>query len=220
MVRRLLSLAGFAVTLAIWWWVKARPLSRELSLAVVIGGPLAFLPVVWAGRAMVDARPTPERCAWTATLVHFVGILVLGSGIIEGIKVAYAAPGWRIPIPAEVGQALTLITGLGAVLTVVNLAVRGLGAPFAVALSRRLATDWMYAWTRNPMVLGTFACLLSVGVWLRSAWFLGWVLCLLTPVWLAFLKVYEERELEVRFGPPYLAYRSKTPFLWPRRPKP
>jgi protein-S-isoprenylcysteine O-methyltransferase Ste14 len=32
------------------------------------------------------------------------------------------------------------------------------------------------------------------------------------------VKVYEERELEFRFGPSYLEYKSKTPFLFPGKP--
>ena len=43
------------------------------------------------------------------------------------------------------------ISGLVCLLTVVNLALKGLGAPFFIQLSRRLSTDWMYAWSRNPM---------------------------------------------------------------------
>jgi protein-S-isoprenylcysteine O-methyltransferase Ste14 len=108
---------------------------------------------------------------------------------------------------------------LATILTVVNLAVRGLGAPFAIALSRRLATDWMYRWTRNPMVLAVLAFLLSFGVWIRSTLFVVWVLLLVAPAWLYFLKVYEERELEIRFGEPYLEYKARTPMLLPGKPK-
>jgi len=38
-------------------------------------------------------------------------------------------------------------------LTVINLALKGFGAPFFIVLSRKLAADWLYAWTRDPMVL-------------------------------------------------------------------
>jgi len=34
-----------------------------------------------------------------------------------------------------------------------------------------------------------------------------------------FLKAFEERELEIRFGASYLEYKARTPMLWPRRPK-
>jgi protein-S-isoprenylcysteine O-methyltransferase Ste14 len=113
---------------------------------------------------------------------------------------------------------LVVATGAAVLLTVVNLALKGLGAPFYIALSRRLAIDWLYAWTRNPMVLAALAFLLSLGIWYRSVLFVLWVLIVFAPALLFFVKVYEERELEVRFGASYLEYRSKTPMLWPRRP--
>lgn len=36
---------------------------------------------------------------------------------------------------------------------------------------------------------------------------------------LFFVKVYEERELEIRFGASYLEYRARTPMLFPGKPK-
>jgi protein-S-isoprenylcysteine O-methyltransferase Ste14 len=102
---------------------------------------------------------------------------------------------------------------------VVNLALKGLGAPFAISLSRKLAADWMYAWTRNPMVLAGLAFLLALGIWFQSTLFILWVLILFTPALLMFVKIYEERELEIRFGASYLEYKSRTPMLFPRNPK-
>ncbi|OFV82277.1 MAG: hypothetical protein A2Y78_04900 [Acidobacteria bacterium RBG_13_68_16] len=104
-------------------------------------------------------------------------------------------------------------------LTVINLAVRGLGAPFAAPISRRLATDWLYRYTRNPMVLAVLLFLFAMGLWLRSAWFIAWVVALVAPAWVWYLMVFEERELELRFGSPSLEYRSRTPMLWPGRPR-
>ena len=101
----------------------------------------------------------------------------------------------------------------------VNLALKGLGAPFAIALSKKLAVDWLYAWTRNPMVLAALAFLLSLGIWFQSALFVLWVLILFAPALLVFVKVYEERELEVRFGASYQEYKSRTPMLFPRKPR-
>jgi protein-S-isoprenylcysteine O-methyltransferase Ste14 len=98
---------------------------------------------------------------------------------------------------------------------VLNLALKGLGAPFFIALSRRLAADWFYARTRNPMVLAALAFFLALGIWYQSALFLLWVLILFAPALLFFIRVYEERELEIRFGEAYRRYRASTPFLWP-----
>jgi len=85
--------------------------------------------------------------------------------------------------------------------------------------TRALAAEWLYAWTRNPMVLSALAFLIAVGLWLRSTLFVLWVIAVITPAVLVFLKVYEERELEIRFGEAYREYREKTPMLWPRRPE-
>jgi protein-S-isoprenylcysteine O-methyltransferase Ste14 len=99
--------------------------------------------------------------------------------------------------------------------TVLNLAVRGLGAPFAIALSRRLATDWLYARTRNPMVLACLVFLVALSLRLRSFSLLAWTVLGAAPAWTAMLKIDEERELEIRFGQPYLDYKRRTPFLCP-----
>jgi len=115
--------------------------------------------------------------------------------------------------------ALVIITGAAFLLVVVNLALKGFGAPFFIALSRKLAVDWLYAWTRNPMVLAGLAFFLSLGIWFQSVLFVFWVLILFAPALLFFVKVYEERELEFRFGASYLEYQSKTPMLFPRKPR-
>jgi hypothetical protein len=72
------------------------------------------------------------------------------------IFVGTARSGWRdgaIPLPASIGLILAVIAAFGVLLSVFNLALQGLGAPFAVALSQKLAMEWLYAYTRNPMVL-------------------------------------------------------------------
>jgi protein-S-isoprenylcysteine O-methyltransferase Ste14 len=212
-------IALFGLVILLWLWIQSQQFSRFFSFFIVVGGIILAFPVVWAGRSLLDRQPTTRRATQTSLFVHYALLILLGAAIIEAAKTHQAWPGWLIPIPVEVGRGLVIITSLATLLTVVNLALRGLGAPFAVALSRRLAVDWMYAWTRNPMVLGTLAFLMALGIWFQSALFVAWVLLLVTPAWLAFVKVYEERELEIRFGASFLDYKAKTPMLFPRRPK-
>jgi protein-S-isoprenylcysteine O-methyltransferase Ste14 len=69
------------------------------------------------------------------------------------------------------------------------------------------------------MVLATFAWFVAIGLLLQSTLFVVWVLLLVAPVEIVILKVYEERELEIRFGQSYRDYKARTSFLWPRRPK-
>jgi protein-S-isoprenylcysteine O-methyltransferase Ste14 len=151
-------------------------------------------------------------------LVHAIVMILFGSSIIRAVMTCETWRGWLIPVPREVGLVLAIITGAAAASSVLNLALRGLGAPFAIALSSRLAVDWLYAWTRNPMVLGSLAFLLSLGIWFQSAAFVLWACFLVSPALLFFVKVLEERELEIRFGEAYLKYKARTPMLFPRRP--
>jgi len=214
----LLRLALFVATLLVWRWARDAHLSMVLSLAIIVGAVLLVFPVVWLGRRTLDTRPTAARAAWVTTFVHFALMVLFGAAIIRAVVTHRDWPGWTLPIPPGIGLVLVLVTGAATLATVGVLAWRGLGAPFAIALSRRLASDGLYAWTRNPMGLGTLACLLCMGIWFRSALFVLWVLVLVTPAWLVFARVYEERELEIRFGVAYLEYRSRTPMLFPRRP--
>ncbi|MFQ5878480.1 MAG: methyltransferase family protein [Acidobacteriota bacterium] len=210
---------GFALTLAVLWWVIQQQFGQVLRPLITVGGVLAMFPVAWVGRRALDVQPTPDRAAWVTTVVHYTLMILLGTAIIEAIEMGRFYPGWAIPLQREIGLALMAVAAPVLLSTVVNLALQGLGAPFAIALSRRLATSWLYAWTRNPMVLSGLVFLIGLGLWLRSTLFVLWVVGLVTPAMLVFLKVYEERELEIRFGASYLEYRAKTPMLWPRKPK-
>jgi protein-S-isoprenylcysteine O-methyltransferase Ste14 len=203
----------------IWWWAINAPLSYAVNLSIIAGGVLLVFPLVWLGRKILDRRHTGSQVAWTTTFVHFVLGFLFGVPIIRAVITYPDWIGWVLPVPSEIGLALVLISGAAFLLVVVNLALKGLGAPFYIALSRKLAVDWLYAWTRNPMVLAALALLLSLGIWFQSALFVLWALILFAPALLFFVKVYEERELEFRFGASYLEYKSRTPMLFPRRPK-
>jgi protein-S-isoprenylcysteine O-methyltransferase Ste14 len=218
-IHLIVRIALLVLALIIWLWVYSQPFSFGANLAIIIGGVLLLLPLVWIGRMILDRQPTPERAVWITTFVHYAVAIPLGAAIIRALMTHADWVGWRLPIPVEIGLLLCVFTGVAGFMAVVNLALKGLGAPFAIVLSKQLAVDWMYAWTRNPMVLGALAFLVSLGIWYQSALFVVWALFLFTPALLFFVKVYEERELEIRFGESYLEYRAKTPMLFPRRPK-
>ncbi len=211
---------AFVLTIALWRWLLGQAFPPWLNALCIVGAVLAIFPTVWLGRRLLDLRPTTERVAWVCTIMHALLMVLFGTAIVKAIQTAGAWRGAVVPIPHSIGLVLVCGTGAVTLLTVANLALRGLGAPFDIVLSRRLATDWMYTWTRNPMVLATLSCLLATGLLLQSALFVAWVLILVAPAWIAYLKVYEERELEIRFGQSYRQYKSRTSFLWPRRQKP
>jgi protein-S-isoprenylcysteine O-methyltransferase Ste14 len=203
----------------VWWWILNLPLSNVMNLSIITGGILLVFPLVWLGRKMLDKQPTVSRAVWVTTVVHAGLGVTLGVSIVRAIATHQDWSGWVLPVPSGIGLALVTMTGAAALLTVVNLAWKGFGAPFFIALSRKLAADWFYAWTRNPMLLAGLGFFLSLGIWFRSVLFVLWVLLLFAPAVLFFVRVYEERELEIRFGASYLEYKGRTPMLFPRKPK-
>jgi protein-S-isoprenylcysteine O-methyltransferase Ste14 len=218
------KIVGLIATFGCWIFARDAHLSIISMILFIAGAPLLQFPITLVGRRLLDAVPSIKRAEWISIFVHYAMMVVLGVSIFPAIRIAQERwqhyPHAWLGIPPVIGQALVVGTGCAALLSVLNLAIRGLGAPFAAKLSSRLATDWMYAWVRNPMGLCTFALLLAVGLRYQSQWFLLLLVLCLTPGWVFFVKHYEERELEIRFGPSYVAYRASTPFLWPRKPRP
>jgi len=209
----LIQIGLFAVIVLSLWWASIAPISQKLNISIIIGGTLVVPPVSWFGRRILDRNP--KAVIHITTFVHFTVMLLLGVSFIRTLITHQSWPDWVLPVPSGIGQVLVIITGTACLLTVINLALKGLGAPFFIALSRKLAADWLYARTRNPMVLATLTWFLSLGIWFQSVLFVSWVLILFTPALITYLKVYEERELEIRFGASYLEYKSRTPFLFP-----
>jgi protein-S-isoprenylcysteine O-methyltransferase Ste14 len=87
------------------------------------------------------------------------------------------------------------------------------GTPVPFNPPRELVTEGPYAWSRNPMLTGVFACMFGVGFLLHSvSMVLIW-----TPAFVLFnvleVKLIEEPELERRFGESYHEYRRRVPMF-------
>jgi len=218
-VRKLVNIVLVVFAWVVWLWVADQEFSNLVNLSIILGGVLLIFPVIWLGRLLLDRDPTPEHAAWVTTFVHYGLGIPLGAALARVVITHQDWSGWTLPIPPVIGLVLAIISGAAFLLVVANLALKGLGAPFALALSEKLASEWMYAWSRNPMLLAGLALLLSLGFWFQSAFFLLWSLILVTPAMVFFMRYYEESELEIRFGASYLEYRSRTPFLFPRKPR-
>ncbi len=217
-VELVFRIALVAFIWVIWWWAINAPLSNLMNLSIIVGGALLMIPSVWLGRKILDRYHTTGRVAWITTFVHCAIGLTFGVALMRALTTHHEWSLWVLPVPAEVGLLLVIVTGAASFLSVMNLAWKGFGAPFFIALSQKLSSDWMYAWTRNPMLLAGFGFLLSLGIMFQSTLFVLWVLIIVIPEFLFFVKVYEERELEFRFGASYLEYKSRTPMLFPRKP--
>jgi protein-S-isoprenylcysteine O-methyltransferase Ste14 len=209
-------LAAFAFTVWCWRSVRTGTFSAVWSVAIMWGG-VGLVPLVAiAGRYLLDRRPQLEREGWVTTAVHYAGMILLGCAVMVALGFGKEHPIVTIPLPRDISYFFLLATGAFVTATVLNLAIQGLGAPFAVALSKKVADGWLYSRTRNPMVLGTLLFAVVLGFWLQSLHVVLWAAGWLSPAWLIVVRVYEERELELRFGAAYVEYRRQTPFLWPR----
>lgn len=86
----------------------------------------------------------------------------------------------------------------------------------AFRLTRRIVERDIYMYTRNPMSLGYYLYSLSMGFIAGSTLVTLVVLLGIIPAHLFFLKFFEERELDLRFGESYERYKQEVPFLIPK----
>lgn len=85
----------------------------------------------------------------------------------------------------------------------------------AFFLTKTLVKGGIYRRTRNPMSLGLYLFSLGTSIVVRSTYLTFGTLFLVIPVHVFYLKYFEELELELRMGQPYLEYKWKIPFLLP-----
>ena len=121
------------------------------------------------------------------------------------------------PSPANLIVGIPLILAGGALALWSNHRVFtiGRGTPLPLMPTQALIVEPPYTFTRNPMALGAISLYLGVALLARS---LGAILVVLlcAAALLTYIRFIEERVLAEGFGPQYLDYRRRTPFLFPR----
>ena len=91
---------------------------------------------------------------------------------------------------------------------------RAKGTPLPMIPTQKLLITGPFRLCRNPMTLGTILAYLGLAFWAGSIFSLALVL-IIAALLILYLKLLEERELEIRFGQEYLEYKQSTPFLIP-----
>jgi protein-S-isoprenylcysteine O-methyltransferase Ste14 len=120
---------------------------------------------------------------------------------------------WR-PVPLVLGVALA-IPGFY-FLGVTNKLLRALGSGAnAFRLTKQVVAQGIHARTRNPMSLGFYLLAASTGFLSGSTVVTLGALFGVIPAHVFFLKYFEELELELRLGEPYVEYKKRVPFLIP-----
>lgn len=168
----------------------------------------------------VTTGPERRRALLTPVgLVIFAGLLLL---VVLGSLLTDRALGLPRLLPGALGLVVgvpLLAAGLMLWAWCVVLFRRAKGTPVPFNPPRELVVVGPYAWVRNPMLTGVFACLFGFGFLLHSlSMVFVW-----TPVFLVLnaieLKLVEEPELERRLGASYSEYRRRVPMFVPKAPR-
>jgi protein-S-isoprenylcysteine O-methyltransferase Ste14 len=149
-------------------------------------------------------------------LIVFFGLLLL---VVFGSTYTDRVLGLPKLLSGPIGKSIGVVlisSGLAIWARCVVWFSKARGTPVPFNPPQELVTEGPYAWSRNPMLTGVFACLFGIGFLLHSlSMVLVW-----TPVFVVFnileLKLVEEPELERRFGESYIEYKQRVPMFIPK----
>jgi protein-S-isoprenylcysteine O-methyltransferase Ste14 len=118
------------------------------------------------------------------------------------------------PVNLIVGFLMILPSGLLGLWANHRQFTTGRGTPVPLMATQELIVEPPYTFSRNPMALGAIGLYLGVALLFQS---IGAVILVLlfAAALLTYIRLGEEKEMVARFGPQYLAYRQRTPFLIP-----
>jgi len=127
-----------------------------------------------------------------------------------------SAMGWRGVRIKPLGVGLVVVGC--AIATWCTLAFHSIGKgtphPFT-AKTKHLVASGPYGVVRNPMMWGVGSILAGVTLWIGSAALWIGIACFLAWI-LLFIPLYEEHDMERRFGDEYREYCRRVPRWWPR----
>ena len=118
------------------------------------------------------------------------------------------------PISLILGGLLSVASWLLAIWSIYVQFTLGRGTPVPLMATQKLIVEPPYTYCRNPMALGAIGMYLGVAILIGSIG-AGVLVLLGTTLLLSYIKYVEEKEMEIRFGQEYLAYKQRTPFLIP-----
>jgi protein-S-isoprenylcysteine O-methyltransferase Ste14 len=186
------------------------------SAAMAIG---AVVLGIWLRR-----NPTKENAERSSRIMHFlffagqifppiVGVFYPGLTHFDELVGLKSLPLQLIFLVVGI---LLLIPGFY-FMGVTNKLLRSLGSGTnAFILTKRVVNDDVYKRTRNPMSLGFYLLAIALGFVTGSTFATLAAILGIIPSHLIFIKYFEEKELELRFGDSYLEYKKNVPFLFPK----
>lgn len=116
-----------------------------------------------------------------------------------------------------VGIPAITIGAIIAIWTIVIQITLASGTPFPMLPTKKLLVVGTFQYCRNPMTLGTIVAYVGVAILVGSFTAL-FVIAVFAAMLIGYLKLIEEKELQMRFGSEYVEYKKKTPFIIPKKP--
>ena len=167
-------------------------------------------------------RPARPR----STSVHVVLTLAQASVFwlvfVVGAPLAFVWLERRFGIPpfAFAGQhicgaAVMVVMGVLNLWSGLTMAVVGQGTPFPTDTAQHLVVRGPYRFVRSPMALGGLGAGLGVAL-ITGSWLTVAYVVVGGSLWHVIARPLEERDLEERFGAPYVEYRRAVRNWWPR----
>lgn len=164
------------------------------------------------------ARPASRtrnlaKTALQVGLIWTTALYVVPQFIISLERRAAAIPVFE-PSPTAGWLLFVLASSLG-LWSAWTMAWHGEGTPLPLDTARQLVIRGPYLWIRNPMAVAGLAQGAAVGLMVGSYGVLLYTLAGIA-VWQFLARPLEERDLVLRFGEAYQAYRDSVPCWRPR----
>ena len=168
-----------------------------------------------------NARPVMRLRFLVPYILIFIFVPILTFLIGSWVDRLFNLPPFP-PFPFNVifGVGIMLLGAAIGIKATRQLRYAGMGLPWGAldedAKTKFLVTNGIYAYTRNPIVLGYTLLPLGMGLLFRSLGMTILIPALILVIMIIRIKKWEEPDLEKSFGEKYLEYKQRTPFLLPR----
>jgi protein-S-isoprenylcysteine O-methyltransferase Ste14 len=158
-----------------------------------------------------------REAATAGTAVFFVAVPTTVAGVVPFTLTHWQVSGTASHLwPLRVVGLVVAVLGVAVLLaSFVRFVSEGEGTPAPVAPTAVLVIGGLYRYVRNPMYVAVDAVVFGQALALGTMK-LAVYGALVASVMAAFVHLYEEPNLERRFGEPYRAYRRAVPPWWPR----
>ena len=158
-----------------------------------------------------------KRTAALGSALFFAVAPAMAAGVVPWLLTGWEAH--EMPLALRIaGALLTVAGGVFVVQAFVRFVVEGLGTPAPVAPPERLVVGGVFRWVRNPMYVAVTTAILGQALLLGRVELAVYAV-LFWAITAAFVRWYEEPNLQRRFGADFEAYRRSVPGWLPRRPR-